>query len=194
MGLVGIRGWLARFATSRRGCATLPLLVMHREDKRAYVVMGVSGSGKTTVGERLAERLGWSFLDADDFHPEANVEKMSRGESLNDSDRAPWLARLREVIGAHLEDGEPLILACSALKERYRERLRVDRRVGFIYLEGSFELIQARMNEREGHFMKTEMLESQFEALEEPDPGDALSVDISQSIDEVVKSLEAQLT
>ena len=167
--------------------------MMHTEEKRVYIVMGVSGSGKTAVGERLAERLGWRFLDADEFHPEANVEKMSRGEPLDDSDRAPWLTRLRELVDEHLEDN-PLILACSALKERYRERLRVDRRVGFIYLEGDFDLILERMNEREEHFMKSEMLESQFEALEEPDPGDAVRVDIAQPLEEVVESIVTKLS
>lgn len=167
--------------------------MMDRNHKRVYVVMGVSGSGKTEVGGRVAEALGWHFLDADDFHPEANVEKMSRGEPLDDSDRAPWLARLRELIDEHLAEGRELVLACSALKERYRERLRADRSVGFIYLEGSLELIQERMETREGHFMKTEMLKSQFEALEEPDPGDALSIDIDQSLDDVVKSVVAKV-
>ncbi len=166
---------------------------MHLEEKRVYVVMGVSSSGKSAVGKGLAERLGWHFLDADDFHPEANVEKMSRGEPLDDSDRAPWLTRLREIIDEHLEKDERLILACSALKERYRERLRVDRRVGFVYLEGSFELIQERMQAREGHFMKTEMLKSQFEALEEPDPGDAVRVDISPPLEEVVENVAVRL-
>ena len=168
--------------------------MMHTEEKRVYVVMGVSGSGKTAVGERLAERLGWRFLDADDFHPHANVEKMSRGEPLDDRDRAPWLTRLRELIDEHLEGDEPLILACSALKERYRKRLRADRRVGFIYLEGDFDLILERMNERGDHFMKSEMLESQFEALEEPDPGDAVRVDITPPLEEVVKSIVTKLS
>ena len=167
--------------------------MLHSEEKRVYVVMGVSGSGKSAVGERLSERLGWRFLDADDFHPEANVAKMSRGEPLDDSDRAPWLTRLREIINEHLKEDRPLIFACSALKERYRKRLRVDRRVGFIYLEGDFDLILERMNSREDHFMKSEMLKSQFEALEEPDPGDALSVDISPSLEEVVESVAVKL-
>ena len=185
--------YFSLLTSPRPSRATLLLPMMHTEEKRVYIVMGVSGSGKTAVGERLAERLGWRFLDADEFHPEANVEKMSRGEPLDDSDRAPWLTRLREIIGGHLEDDAPLILACSALKERYRERLRVDRRVGFIYLEGDFELIRKRMNAREDHFMKTDMLKSQFEALEEPDPGDALRVDISQPLEEIVASIEAKL-
>ena len=167
--------------------------MLHLEEKQVYVVMGVSGSGKSAVGARLAERLGWRFLDADDFHPEANVDKMSRGEPLDDADRAPWLTRLRELIETHLEEDAPLILACSALKERYRERLRFDRRVGFIYLEGDFDLIQERMNSRGDHFMKTEMLESQFEALEEPDPGDAVRVDISPSLEEVVENVASRL-
>ena len=182
------------FPTSNFTCATLALHMMHTEEKRVYVVMGVSSSGKSAVGERLAERLGWQFLDADDFHPQANVEKMSRGEPLDDGDRAPWLTRLREIISEHLEEDKRLILACSALKERYRERLRLDRRVGFIYLEGSFELIQERMSAREGHFMKTEMLASQFEALEEPDPGDAVRVDISPPLEEIVKNVALKLS
>ena len=169
------------------------LLVMNTEHKRVYVVMGVSGSGKTAVGQRLAERLGWAFLDADDFHPQANVEKMSRGEPLDDSDRAPWLTRLHDTTEEHLARGEALVLACSALKERYRARLRVDERVGFIYLDGSLELVQERMNAREGHFMKPGLLKSQFEALEEPDPGDALHVDIDQPLEGVVQSIVTKL-
>ena len=161
--------------------------------KRIYVVMGVSGSGKTSVGAHLADTLGWRFLDADDFHPEANVEKMSRGEPLDNSDRAPWLTRLREVIEEHLAGETPLFLACSALKVRYRERLRVDERVGFIYLEGSMALIQARMEAREDHFMKAEMLRSQFEALEEPDPSNALYVSIDQPLESVVGELVRKL-
>ena len=167
--------------------------MINTDHKCVYVVMGVSGSGKTTVGEHLAERLAWPFLDADDFHPQANVEKMSRGEPLDDRDRAPWLTRLREVIEEHLERGEPLVLACSALKKRYRARLRVDERVGFVYLEGSLALIQERMSAREGHYMKSGLLKSQFEALEEPDPGDALHVNVALPLDEVVQSIVTKL-
>src|SRR3712207_6584842 len=132
------------------------------------ILMGVSGSGKTTVGRLLAERTGATFYDADDFHTPANVEKMRAGVPLTDEDRRPWLDALRALVASCLERGEPAVLACSALKEKYRERLRVDGRVRFVYLEGDYELIEQRLKNRRGHFMKREMLKSQFETLEEP--------------------------
>ncbi len=134
------------------------------------VVMGVAGSGKTTIGRRLARELGWEFYDADDFHPEANVEKMSRGVPLDDADRTPWLEALRDLVRACLERGEDAVLACSALKESYREYLLIDERVRLVYLRASYELTRERLRKRRGHFMKPGMLDSQFAALEEPGP------------------------
>jgi gluconokinase len=144
----------------------------------AFVIMGVAGSGKTTVGERLAKDLGWSFRDADDFHPPANVAKMSAGHPLTDADRAPWLAAIRAYLADHLARNENTIVTCSALKESYRRDLLVDpARVKLIYLFGDFAVIERRLKARKGHFMKPDMLQSQFAALEAPK--DALALDIS---------------
>ncbi|SRR5690554_5233968 len=143
------------------------------------VVMGVSGSGKSTVGMEVAERMGWPFHEGDAYHPPENVAKMARGEPLDDEDRAPWLTALRRVIEAMLANGTSGVVACSALKRAYRERLLIDHPdVHFVYLHGDFETIYARMQARAGHYMKAEMLQSQFDALEPP--GDeALRLDIT---------------
>jgi len=155
---------------------------------RFFIVMGVSGSGKTSVGKSLASRLGWDFYDADDFHPPENVAKMASGIPLDDSDRAPWLASLHDLISASLKADQPGVLACSALKERYRRRL-LDGNEGvrIVYLKGSYDLIRSRMSVREDHYMKPHMLQSQFESLEEPP--DALTVDISGSVEEIVDTI-----
>lgn len=140
------------------------------------VVMGVSGSGKTTVGRKLAQQLGWVFADADDFHPPANIAKMSAGIPLDDIDRTPWLAQLHAHLRQSLHTAEPMVLACSALKAAYREQLTVDAsRQRFVFLSGSFELILERMRQRQDHFMKEDLLRSQYDALE--NPADALTLD-----------------
>jgi len=141
------------------------------------VLMGVSGSGKTTLGRRLAADLGWDFLDADDFHSVANKEKMAHGLPLTDADRAPWLDALAEVLRERTRSGGGAILACSALRESYRERLRVDPGVRFVYLKADAETIRRRLASRRGHFFDAGLLASQFEALEEPT--DALVVDVA---------------
>lgn len=156
------------------------------------VLMGVSGAGKTTVGRLLATDLGWSFYDGDDFHPAANVDKMGRGEPLTDADRQAWLDRLRALILRLLSSGESAVLACSALKSSYRQRLARDRQgVRFVYLEGSYDLIEERMEEREDHFMPKELLEDQFETLEEPDA--TLSVLVDRPPDSIVREIEQKL-
>jgi gluconokinase len=143
------------------------------------VLMGVSGSGKTTIGQLLARDLGWPFCDGDNFHPPGNVEKMRRGLALTDADRGPWLAALRKLIAGHLRDGRSAIVACSALKQVYRDRLRVDRDgVRFVYLKGDYALLRQRLEARQSHFAKANLLASQFEALEEPQ--DALTVEVSK--------------
>ncbi len=156
------------------------------------VVMGVAGSGKTTIGALLAKRLGWDFYDGDDFHPPANTEKMKRGIPLTDEDRASWLDSLRALIHARVQARRPLVLACSGLKAAYRERLRVDGRVKFVYLRGTYEQIEARLNARKDHFMKPNMLRSQFEILEEP--ADAVAVEISFSPAEIVETICKELS
>lgn len=155
------------------------------------VMMGVAGSGKTTIGRHLAEELGWSFYDADDFHPAANVDKMSRGIPLDDADRLPWLQVLRELIQGCLERGESAVLACSALKASYREHLLADERVKLVYLKGDHALILERLRRRKGHYMKPEMLASQFAALEEPDP--ISHHDISLPPGDVVRTIRDRL-
>lgn len=145
------------------------------------VLMGVSGSGKTTVGKLLAVKVGWQFADADDFHPATNVEKMRQGSPLTDEDRSPWLRTLREYIDTVAERGENLVLACSALNHDYREYLTADnsKHVRYVYLQGSEELIAKRLAKRRGHFMPPSLLRSQFEALEPPQ--DTIRVDITAS-------------
>ena len=161
-------------------------------DTRFFIVMGVSGSGKTTVGNALASELGWDFYDADDFHPPESISKMEDGIALTDSDRAPWLAALHRLIESCLTRNRPGVLACSALKERYRQRLIEGHdEVQLVYLRGSYELIWSRMSARKDHYMKPEMLTSQFEALEAP--ANALTVDISLPVDEIVQEILFQM-
>ncbi|MGL4611511.1 MAG: gluconokinase [Trueperaceae bacterium] len=156
----------------------------------AVIVMGVSGSGKTTVGQTLAERLGWTFYDADEFHPKENVAKMSSGQPLNDKDREPWLEALNQLIAKNLLESQSLVLACSALKENYRQHLTKghEGQTTFVYLEGDFETIYTRMQARQ-HFMKPDMLRSQFDTLEKP--VNAIVVDIRQPQSEVVEEILA---
>ena len=142
------------------------------------VIMGVAGSGKTTVGVALAARLGWSFRDADEFHPPENVAKMSAGIPLTDEDRAPWLAAIRAHIEGCLARGEGAVVTCSALRAAYREVIVADpARVKLVHLTGDPELLLARIAGRQGHFMKPAMLRSQLAVLEPP--SDALAVDIT---------------
>ena len=149
-----------------------------------YILMGVAGSGKTTVGKILSKRLGYPFYDGDDFHPQENIEKMSRGIALEDSDRLPWLLRLKELI----ERENKIIIACSALKTSYREILQVENKgVIWIYLKGEYSEILGRIETRQGHFMKREMLGSQFETLEEPK--DAITISISDDREVIVEQI-----
>lgn len=144
------------------------------------VVMGVAGSGKSTHARALAASLGWDFADADDFHPPANIRKMSSGTPLDDTDRAPWLAALRAEIASRLAGNRPLVLACSALKQAYRDTLLVDRaRMRFVFLHGTPEVLAARLASRTGHFAGPALLASQLAALEPPT--DAIRIDISMT-------------
>jgi gluconokinase len=155
--------------------------------------MGVSGSGKTTIGQMLAESLHWEFRDADAFHSIDNIEKMHRGIALSDDDRIPWLEALQTAIKDCLQGNKNLVLACSALKGNYRQLLMVDeQRIKLVYLKGSFELIQKRLEERLNHFMSEKLLKSQFDALEEPK--NAICVDISEPPEVIVQKLIAALS
>jgi gluconokinase len=157
------------------------------------VLMGVSGSGKTTVGKVLAEQLGWAFVEADDYHPAANVEKMHRGEPLTDDDRRPWLAALRRRVDEACERGENVVLACSALKHAYQDYLERDDPacVVYVYLHGSEDLIRRRLAARKGHFMNPALLHSQFEILEPP--ADAVRVDVAPPPDVIVAEIRRKL-
>jgi len=160
---------------------------------QAIILMGVSGSGKTTIGKRLSRRTGLPFFEGDNYHPRANVEKMSSGRPLDDADRRPWLVALHQLIQTNLERKRSLILASSALKEKYRDTLRGDlgEQVVFVYLKGDFDLIYRRMKDRKDHFMGKEMLRSQFQALEEPEDGLTVSVDqpIPAIVGEIIQRL-----
>lgn len=160
--------------------------------RMVIVLMGVTGSGKTTVGTGLAEELGWDFYDADDFHPLANKTKMAAGIPLNDEDRVPWLEALGEMVHAKLEADKPAVLACSALKENYRRIIcRGDKRVKFIHLDGTRDLISDRLSQRKGHFMNPALLESQFQTLEPP--ADAVYVDVTPAPAVIIESIKREL-
>jgi gluconokinase len=155
------------------------------------IVMGVTGAGKTTVGQLLAEELGWEFADADDFHPAANVEKMRRGIALSDDDRGPWLERIRVAIELWIGEGKDVVLACSALKRSYRRRLDVGAEVRFVYLKGSPKLIAERLRTRAGHFAGEAILAGQFADLEEPE--DAVTVEVGPAPEQIVAQIRERL-
>jgi gluconokinase len=156
------------------------------------MVMGVSGSGKTTVGKLLAQSLNWDFSDADDFHPPGNIEKMSRGIPLEDADRLPWLLHLQGTIDRWLLENKNVVLACSALKASYREMLFRDKqRMKIVDLKGDFELFAARLKTRENHYMKVDLLSSQFATLEEPE--NAIIIDASQPLEGMVRQIKNHL-
>ncbi|XP_005296866.2 probable gluconokinase isoform X1 [Trachemys scripta elegans] len=173
------------------------------------VVMGVSGSGKSTVGSHLAAKLGWKFYDADDYHPTENTKKMAQGIPLNDQDRIPWLCKLHDILMREESAGQSVILACSALKKMYRRILvsggdavysksdQLDSATGkvlFIHLDGSMELIASRLEKRRGHFMAPELLQSQFDTLEPPSaPENFITVSLEKSVSEIVSEIEKSL-
>lgn len=157
------------------------------------VVMGVSGAGKSTIGRSLAQRLGWEFLDGDGFHPPANVAKMAAGHPLDDADRWPWLDAINDYARAAAQAGRSTVLACSALKGAYRDRLANGvPDIVFVHLSGSRELIASRLAARSGHFMPPALLASQFAALEEPG-ADAISVDVSPPPEKVADAIVDRL-
>ncbi len=155
------------------------------------LLMGVSGSGKTTVGQLRASQLGWEFADGDDYHPAANVEKMRNGVPLSDADRGPWLEALRALIAGWIGAGKNAVLACSALKRAYRESLQIGPEVPVVYLRGTRELLRQRLRARVGHFMTERMLESQLAALEEPE--DSVVVDVDGAPARIVAEILARM-
>lgn len=156
------------------------------------ILMGVSGAGKTTIGQILSRQLGWPLFDADEFHSAASIEKMRSGIPLDDADRWPWLDRMNTMIRQKEAQGESVLLACSALKQVYRDQLsKGTTEIRWIYLKGRFDLIRERLEARKGHYMKAGLLESQFAALEEP--VDALSIEIDDTPDAIADSILRQL-
>ena len=158
------------------------------------IVFGVSGAGKTMIGKLLAEGLGWRFLEADDFHPRANIDKMRCGIPLTDEDRSPWLDSLREQIGKVVEARQDAVLACSALKRVYRIRLRGSDDVRFVFLRGNYALIENQLRRRRGHFMNPALLRSQFADLEEPrSVEDAVTIELGGTPEELVEEIKTKL-
>lgn len=161
-----------------------------RQRTLILILMGVVGAGKTTIGTLLAQKLGWHFADADDFHSDANKAKIARGIALTDADRAPWLAALRKAIEDWNAKGENVVLACSALKRSYRDELQTGE-VRFIYLKGDYDLISKRLHSRHGHFATESILKSQLADLEEP--RDAVTVTVNRTPDEIVAEIARKL-
>lgn len=160
----------------------------------ALVIMGVSGSGKTSVGSALAQRLGIAFVDGDALHPAANVAKMSRGEALSDEDRRPWLDRVGAVLADHQAHPQGVIVACSALRRIYRDRIRAEAAetgFRFVFLDISVAVSQARLLGRKGHFMPVSLVRSQFDTLERPgtDEPDVITVEETHGVDETVSEV-----
>jgi carbohydrate kinase (thermoresistant glucokinase family) len=157
------------------------------------VVMGVSGTGKTTVARMLAARLGWKFIESEDFHPQANIDKMARGQRLTDEDRRPWLTAVAACIDGQIRAAEPAVIACPAYKRSYRDVVRAPG-VVFVHLSGDRELLQKRLAARHGHFRPDELLARQLADLEPPDAGErAVTVDVSAGPSDVVDDILARL-
>jgi gluconokinase len=157
----------------------------------AIIVMGVSGAGKSSIGERLSVRLGCEFVEGDRLHPASNVEKMAKGMPLTDEDRWPWLDLVGKELATSVEKGDSLVLSCSALKRTYRERLRqaAGGRLRFVFLKGAPKLLEVRMGERTGHFMPLSLLQTQLATLESPEGEEGVvTVDIDASLDEIVEA------
>ena len=158
------------------------------------IIFGVSGAGKTTIGQLLADELGWRFYEADDFHSQVNIDKMRQGVPLTDEDRWPWLENLGELIKRRVAAGENAVLACSALKEAYRRRLRVNADVKLVFLRGDYELIANQLRQRRGHFMNPTLLQSQFADLEEPQAGEgAVVIELGRNPRELVQEIKSKL-
>ncbi|MEZ7495630.1 gluconokinase [Leeuwenhoekiella aequorea] len=157
---------------------------------KLIIVAGVSGSGKTTIGMQLSKKLDIPFEDADDYHPQANVEKMQNGSPLNDNDRKPWLQNLEKKLQEWNKD-KGVVLACSALKESYREILEQHEDIIWVFLDGSFELLKSRLDNRKGHYFSSKLLQSQLDTLEIPDYG--IHVSVNQTIEAIVEEISSKI-
>jgi gluconokinase len=158
------------------------------------IVFGVSAAGKTTIGKLLAQEVGWRFYEADNFHSQANIEKMHRGVPLADEDRWPWLENLRELLQRCVEADENAVLACSVLKRAYRERLCVSDEMKFVFLREDYAFIEKQLRQRRGHFMNPELLRSQFADLEEPKPDEhVITIQLGRTPQEIVEEIKAKL-
>ena len=158
------------------------------------IIFGVSGAGKTTIGKLLARDLRWRFIEADDFHPAANIEKMRSGHPLTDNDRWPWLEQLRQQIERSLSARENAVLACSALKRAYRDRLHVSDEIKFVFLRGDYALVEKQLRSRHRHFMNAKLLRSQFADLEKPKPDeDVLTIELGRTPPEIVDEIKTKL-
>jgi gluconokinase len=156
------------------------------------ILMGVAGSGKTTVGQLLTKELGWKFYEGDNFHSRDNINKMKQGFALTDADRDAWLAALTNLIKEQDKKKQSAVIACSALKRAYRDRLTENSsKIQFVYLKGSYDLIQHRLEARQGHYFKVDLLKSQFEILEEP--GQAIVINVAQTPDMIVEQIKQAL-
>ena len=165
---------------------------MSKQENKAIIIMGVSGVGKTTIGKLLAEAIGLPFYDGDDYHSDANIAKMAAGIPLTDVDRQEWLIQLHELLQKQLTI-KGCILACSALKEIYREVLATNlANVSFVYLQGSYQEVMQRLEGRKGHYMKADLLQSQFDSLEEPT--NALTISIQLSVEDIVATIVKQFS
>jgi gluconokinase len=153
--------------------------------------MGVEGSGKTSIGQLLAQTLGWMFVDADDFHSALNKQKMCRGVPLDDADRAPWLRAIHDFVADQTGKGQNVVLACSALKQSYREQLQQGMEIRIVFLKGSFELFYSRLQKRQAHFARETLLATQFASLEEPT--DAVTINASLPEPEIVEQIKSTL-
>ena len=158
------------------------------------IIFGVAGAGKTTVGKLLARELGWRFIEADDFHPSGNIKKIRSGHPLTDKDRWPWLERVRQQIERSLSAGENAVLACSALRRTYRDRLHVSNEIKFVFLRGDHALVEKQLRSRRGHFMNANLLQSQFDDLEEPQSDEnALTIQLGPTPQEIVEEIKTKL-
>jgi len=179
---------------AKLGSLKEPDVEIEPDSNMVVIMFGVSGAGKTTIGQLLAQELGWRFYEADDFHPRANIEKMREGVPLTDEERWPWLESLRELVNRCIAAGEDAVLACSALKKAYRRYLRVNADVKLVFLRGNYELIANQLRHRRGHFMNPALLQSQFADLEESQATEgSIVIELGEGPHKLVQEIKKKL-